>query len=73
MTEPMSPAEIGRLGRSAVDKVDQYGKRGLTLLSMQEIEALVMIAVLSGLLPAPGLQADLETNPKFKSRRTASV
>jgi len=72
MAESMDPVELGRLARSAVDKVDLHGKRGVTLLSMQEIEALAMVAVLSGLLaPRDGAEAAPQT-PKFKTRRKSS-
>lgn len=73
MAEPMDPAEIGRLGRSAVDKVDLYGTRGLTLLSMHEIEALVVIAVLSGLLMPHGTGEAADEIQELKSRRTDCV
>lgn len=69
MAEPMTPAEIGRLGRSAVDKVDRYGQRGITLLSMNEIEALVMIAVISGLLP-PTAGADVNETTISATEKT---
>lgn len=50
MTGKLTPEQIGQRARSAVDKVDASGVRGMTLLSLQEIEALVIVAALSGML-----------------------
>ncbi|WP_165937528.1 hypothetical protein [Antarcticimicrobium sediminis] len=72
MVEPVNAAEVRRLAKSAIDKVDLHGKRGITLLSMQEIEALVMIAVLSGLL-TPRCDAGTGTETTmFKTGETSS-
>lgn len=43
--------EMLRLARNAVNKVDLLGPRGTTLCTMNEIDALVSVALLSGLLP----------------------
>lgn len=69
MNDDLTPEIIGRRARRAVDKIDAQGLRGATLLSLQEIEALAMIAALSGLLaPRAGAESVTET-PMFKTRR----
>lgn len=45
-----TPEELQRLAGSAVAKVDLLGARGTTLCTMEEVEALAIIAALSGLL-----------------------
>ncbi|QBF31530.1 hypothetical protein [Thalassococcus sp. S3] len=50
MTEPLTAKEIAVRAQRAVRRVDTYGQRGLTLVTLEEIEALVLIAVLSGLV-----------------------
>jgi hypothetical protein len=45
-----TPAELRRLAGSAVAKVDLLGPRGTTLCTMEEVEALAVVAALSGLL-----------------------
>lgn len=49
-SERLSQTEIKALAKSAVGKIDTMGPRGVTLCSMDEIEALAVIAVQSGLL-----------------------
>lgn len=56
------------LATGAVRKVDDQGPRGITLCSIEEIEALAGVAALSGLLPVPEPKSVNET-PMFKSRR----
>lgn len=48
MIQELTPEMIGQRARAAVEKVDAQGHRGLTLLSLQEIEALVLVAALAG-------------------------
>jgi len=43
-----SETEILALCGEAVDRVDRDGRRGVTLLSMQQIEALVLYVVMTG-------------------------
>ena len=44
-------AETVELARSAVRKVDQLGPRGITLVTMQEVEAMALMLVVLGLQP----------------------
>ena len=44
-------AETIALARAAVRKVDQMGPRGITLVTMQEIEAMALMLVVLGLKP----------------------
>lgn len=46
-----SLAELHRLAASGVHKIDLMGPRGTTLCTMQEIEAMACVIVLSGALP----------------------
>lgn len=62
--------EMMTLARQGVTKVDRLGKRGTTLCSMNEIEAMAATLALTGVLtPAPKPEASNETT-MFKSRRT---
>jgi hypothetical protein len=61
------PDEMLRLAANAVNKIDVMGPRGTTLCTMDEIDALAGVAVLSGLLPVPG--AKPQTNLLFTTRR----
>ncbi|WP_436399319.1 hypothetical protein [Roseobacter sp. S98] len=47
----MTREEMLRLAGSGVNKVDLLGPRGTTLCTMNEIEAMAMVIVLSGVLP----------------------
>ncbi|WP_299370480.1 hypothetical protein [uncultured Tateyamaria sp.] len=46
-------AEMLRLARSAVHKIDLLGPRGTTLCSMDEIDAMACLLVQSGALTPP--------------------
>jgi hypothetical protein len=69
MTERFDRDQMLRLAASAVHKVDLLGPRGTTLCSMDEIDALAGVAVLSGLLPQPGQAADVNETPMFRTTR----
>jgi len=69
MSNPLTKGRVLSLARSAVDKIDGQGQRGITLCSVQEIEALAMVALMSGLLKRPVRRADANETPMFKSRR----
>ncbi|MGD1880821.1 MAG: hypothetical protein ACFB11_00685 [Paracoccaceae bacterium] len=57
MTERLNLAPTIRRARSAIDKIDRYGHRGITLCSMDEIEAMAIVAATSGLMaPQPTLK-----------------
>lgn len=52
MAEPLTPADPATtitLAARALGKIDLYGRRGLTMVSTEEIEAMAMMLVLSGL------------------------
>lgn len=68
MTARLTPERVGFLARRAVDRIDRDGARGITLCTMQEIEALAIVAAVSGLLPPRDGGAAGQT-PMFKSRR----
>lgn len=66
--------QIVARARSGVAKVDLLGPRGTTLCSMDEIEAMALVIVLSCALPPPGqgqggVEAPVE--PQFQTRRKA--
>lgn len=46
-----SAAETLAMARAAVRKVDLQGRRGITLVTMQEIEAMALMLVVLGLRP----------------------
>lgn len=53
---PMS--ELLRRASRALGKVDLHGRRGITLLSMDEIEAMAVVLATFGLVPTiPGQEA----------------
>lgn len=56
---------------SAVRKIDHLGPRGVTLCSMEEIEAMACLIALADLLPAPDTDAGVTETPKFRTRRKA--
>jgi len=65
-----STEEMMGLARSAVAKIDAQGPRGTTLCTMDEIEAMALTLVMTGvLIPAPDPQSVNET-PIFTTRRT---
>ena len=66
MSDPIPASEIGRRARSAVDKIDAQGVRGVTLRSMEEIEAMALVCALSGLLPPPPASNETQT-PQSRS------
>ncbi len=69
MTGPLTLAEAVTYASRAVQKIDLLGPDGTIHCSMLEIEGLAVVAIASGLLPAPGHEPDLETKVIFKSRR----
>ena len=55
---PLTEAMILARASTALGRVDRYGRRGVTLLSMDEIEALALFAASCGLVPTmPGEDA----------------
>jgi hypothetical protein len=53
--EPLPQAEIIRLASLALGKVDLHGLRGVTMLSVQETEAVALLLTSMGLVPTrPG-------------------
>lgn len=53
--EPLPEAEIIRLASLALGKVDLHGLRGVTMLSVQETEAMALLLASMGLVPTrPG-------------------
>lgn len=61
--EPMSVDRMIRLTASGVAKVDLMGPRGTTLCTMDEIEAMALMIVASGILP--GHPADAARQPHY--------
>ena len=49
MTEPLPLPELTRRVRRALARVDRDGLRGVTLLSLEEIEAMALWIALTGL------------------------
>lgn len=58
--------ELIRRARRGVNKIDLLGPRGTTLCSMQEIEAMACLVAMSGLLPLPGAEAEVNETTKPK-------
>lgn len=52
MPERFTEAEMLRLAAKAVHKIDLLGARGTTLCTMEEIDAMACLLVLSGALQA---------------------
>lgn len=50
---PTSQIEMLTAASRAVGKVDLHGRRGVTLLSMDEIEAMALTLAALGLVPTP--------------------
>lgn len=50
---PTSRIEMLTAASRAVGKVDLYGRRGVTLLSMDEIEAMALTLASLGMVPTP--------------------
>lgn len=61
--DPMTEAQVLLLAGSAVAKIDQYGLRGTTLCSTEEITAMALLIVAGGLLP--GLPTDPGRQPLY--------
>jgi len=49
---PFQEAEMLRLARRAVGKIDRMGKRGATLITLEEIEAMATTLACLGVVPA---------------------
>ncbi len=60
---PMTEAQMLRLARAAVRKIDRWGMRGVTLVSTEEITAMALTLACLGILPGP-------TNPTQKDPLT---
>jgi len=52
MAERFTEGEMLRLAAKAVHKIDLLGSRGTTLCTMEEIDAMACLLVLSGALPS---------------------
>lgn len=50
---PTSQTEMLTNASRALGKVDLYGRRGVTMLSMDEIEAMALTLAVLGLVPTP--------------------
>ena len=72
MPETLTPADLATtivLAARALGKIDLYGRRGLTMVSTEEIEAMAMMLVFFGLhaltpdAPAPADARSLISTP----------
>lgn len=55
MTTPMPSGQMLALASTALGKVDVYGQRGLTMISVHEVEAMALTLAALGLVPTlPG-------------------
>ena len=52
-TQRLTEAQILRRAATGLGKVDAYGLRGASLISMDEIEAMAALLALCGLIPIP--------------------
>jgi len=57
-TAPFEETEMLRLARRAVGKVDHKGKRGATLITLEEIEAMATTLACLGVVPAKRTKGD---------------
>ena len=53
MTARLSEAQILRRAATGLGKVDTYGARGVTLVTIDEIEAMAALLAICGLTPIP--------------------
>lgn len=61
MTERLTELELLRRAARGVGKVDQMGKRGITLVNEEEIEAMAVVLACLGIIPIPpGTQEDAQ-------------
>lgn len=51
MIDPLPTTEICRRASIGLGKVDQYGLRGVTMLSVDETEAMALVLAMLGLVP----------------------
>lgn len=51
--KPLTHGEITTRAGHALHKIDQWGPRGLSMVTYQEIEALAAVAALAGIAPLP--------------------
>lgn len=49
--EPLPEAEIIRRASAALGKIDLHGRRGVTMLSVDETEAMALLLAMLGLVP----------------------
>lgn len=49
--DPLPQADIIRRASLALGKVDVYGRRGVTMLSVDETEAMALLLAMFGLVP----------------------
>lgn len=49
--EPLPEAEIIRRASTALGKIDLHGRRGVTMLSVDETEAMALLLASMGLVP----------------------
>lgn len=69
-SDRLSVERMMRLAASGVAKVDRLGRRGITLCSMDEIEAMAMLIVASDALPGhPGAPARQPLYPQIEKDR----
>lgn len=58
MSAPRLPTDLLRAASTALGKVDLYGRRGLTMVSADEIEAMALMLAVLGVVPTiPGRAA----------------
>jgi hypothetical protein len=51
--QPATNDEIISRASQALGKIDHYGRRGVTMLSIDESEAMALLLALLGLIPTP--------------------
>ena len=59
--EPLTSEKVLALASSALGKVDLWGRRGVTMLSIDETEAMAVLLAAFGLIPTePGKPAPVQ-------------
>ena len=69
MSAHLTEDQVLSRAASAVTKIDLLGERGLSLVTYEEIEALAVIVIHSGVLPSIEQRREAGTYPEYRTLR----